>query len=808
MALIARHAIPTTHVPAVNLPRPGLRGVGIGATAVFGALFADATINDQTRFDVESMKAIQAINLPGIETAIGFLELLTDSDGAIALWAAAMVLLVGLRWWLPAAAMALLPVGGVINYVVGEMLVERTRPHLAELTRVSSNYEERSFPSGHVQGAVMLWGLAFLIAGRIAFAPLRYAVRGLSVFVLATIGFARVWDGAHWPTDVLAAYALGAMMVVPIAAVYRKLDAYDLAEGRLPLIKAAALPHDEGVPHAHALTSLVRFNGGTVSKVYAPGILPRAIYWAAFQAEFPYINNGLALRAAVARRNLAGLLTEYWYGESRVARAVGIETVEGRSALVGEFVQGHEPADKAAAKAFLRDLRERFDTAGLPTWQIDPRQPRAVDNILETADGRYMVVDLESGLVSPLASKRTWGRAIARSKVPFFDEVFYDVTRAYVAQEAAAMRATMGDDRFEALVATLDEAEAETAAWQQSEPRLWSTLAKVVTVTVRVHRWPAGLRSLLRGSREKGTAWTEGAVTIWEREGRITAEEAATLRGQIAEPTFQAMLPYLGAHFLISIPLRFPLGSIVRPIMVAGALGVAAARFFRGQIDRETFKVQASIHSPLVMVLAGVPGFGSFAYLAAKPVRANRLLLRAVTDSALQKAPKNLYERSGIRRFVARPLGGAGGAAPVAPETGTEVIVVDVPAAAPALPATAPAQPRISRTPGSPVTPVAPAFPTFASALASWSNDACVPAMAAATGRDPAPVHSATSWYLKREQSRPADRLKLQSGLAGLTAMVGLTDVASWANAWSSTSSGPPSARADPTEEHPAPCAA
>src|SRR5688572_706312 len=133
MASLARQAFPTIHVPAVNLPRPGLRGVGIGATAVFGVLLADAMINEQTRFDVESMKAIQRVDFPGIETAISFLEVLTDSGGAVALWAAAMVLLVSLRWWLPAAAMSLLPVGGVINYIVGEMLVARSRPHLEEL---------------------------------------------------------------------------------------------------------------------------------------------------------------------------------------------------------------------------------------------------------------------------------------------------------------------------------------------------------------------------------------------------------------------------------------------------------------------------------------------------------------------------------------------------------------------------------------------------------------------------------------------------------------------------------------------------
>lgn len=131
-------------------------------------------------------------------------------------------------------------------------------------------------------------------------------------------------------------------------------------------------------PHTHALTSLVIFNGDSVSKVYAPGFMPRALYWLAYQAEFPYIRNRVALQAAVERRNLAGQLSEHWFGESRVARATGVDTVNGRYALTSEFVDGHEPADRAAAKAFLVELRGRFEEAGPPTWQIDPRQLRAV----------------------------------------------------------------------------------------------------------------------------------------------------------------------------------------------------------------------------------------------------------------------------------------------------------------------------------------------------------------------------------------------------------------------------------------------
>lgn len=655
MALIARHATPTIQFPSVQLPRLGLRGLGIGASAAFTVLLADALINSRSAFDVWGIKTVQQVDFAGLHQGVELLELLTGSAGAVAAWSGLLLLLLTVRWWLPAAALFMLPFGGIVNEALGT-LVGRNRPHLEGLTRSSSNWEEGSFPSGHVQGAVMLYGLLFVIARRIPYRPIRLAVQSGSLGLIATVGIARVWAGAHWPTDVLGAYTLGAAMLAPLLWVYLKLDAFDAAHGRLPLIRAARQPHDEAVPHAHALTSLVRFEGDRVSKVYSPGWLPRAIYWFSFQAPFPYIANRSALKAAIARRNLAGLLTEYWYGERRVARALDIESIDGKLALTGEFIDGQTPRDRKAAKTFLRDLYEKFEAAGLPTWQIDPRQPRAIDNLLETADGRYMVVDLESGLVSPLASRTFWGRAIRRGKVPFFDEVFFDITRDYVAREAEAIGAALGDARFTELLTMLDTAARETAAWQASEPRLWSKLLRAVSVTVAVHRWPARTKALLNRGAERGTVWMEGSVGIWERDGRITPAEATTLRQQIAAPTFQTMLPYLGAHILISVPLRFPLGSIVRPIMVLGALGVATARLLRRKIDRAAWKQEASIHSPLVMVLSGIPGVGSFAYLAAKPVRANRLLMRVVTDSALQKAPWDLYERSRIRRWIARPI--------------------------------------------------------------------------------------------------------------------------------------------------------
>ncbi len=654
MALMARHAtVPALPRIAFGTPRlTYLRGAII-STLVFLIALVDALLHPTTGFDLWAIKAVQGINFPGLSTFVDQVNTLTGSDGAVAMWAATLLLFLAIRWWLPALGLLTLPTGGVINYVIGEYMVSRTRPGLPELERATPWVNERSFPSGHVMGAIMFYGFLFVVARRIRHDGLRLAVQSFSAATIIAVGFSRVWYGAHWPTDVIGAYALGGLLLAGLLAVYARLDA---AVGDLPLIRAANLPHDENRAHAHALASLVLFDGETVAKIYAPGLLPRAIYWLAFQAPFPYVANRAALTAAIHRRNLAGLLSEYWYGETRVARALEVDQIDGRLALRSEFVAGHEPADRAAAKAFLTDLRNRFDDAGLPTWQIDPRQPRAIDNVLETADGTYRIVDLESGLVSPLASLRTWGRALRRGLVPFYDEVFFDVTRAYVAREEPTMRAALGDARFADLVGTLDAAEQEAARWQAQEPRLWGRLLRGLMTGFGVKTWKRRIQARVAGSHEWGLAWMDRAVATWETEGRISTEEAVTLGEQIAAPTFQLMVPYLGAHFLISIPLRFPLGSIVRPLMVLGALAVATTRLLRRQIDRDAWKLAWSIHSPLVVVLSAVPGFGSFAYLAAKPVRGNRLLLRAVGDSALGKTPWNLYERSGLRRIIARPL--------------------------------------------------------------------------------------------------------------------------------------------------------
>ena len=293
-------------------------------------------------------------------------------------------------------------------------------------------------------------------------------------------------------------FALFGAAVCAAVAVQRRAKPLD----GIPFLHAVPISPRTGERAIHALTSTVLVRDEEVTKVYLPGLLPRAIYWLAFQAPFPYMANAAALQAAIARRNLAGTLTLYWYGASRVARAFRVDDIDGHPGLVSEFIPGTAPTDQKAARRFLFDLTDRFDSVGLPTWQVDPRQPRALGNLLEKEDGTNRIVDLESGLVSPLASPRAWRRAFRRGLVPLFDDVFFDIMREYVTDEAENMTQTMGAPWLADLDRQLSDAEEKARRWHASEPRIWGRI--IASAWGYVARLPRAGRHGLWRPRSEG----------------------------------------------------------------------------------------------------------------------------------------------------------------------------------------------------------------------------------------------------------------------------------------------------------------
>jgi len=101
-------------------------------------------------------------------------------------------------------------------------LVQRPRPS-PELVQVGGQPPPSfSFPSGHADGAVVLYGLLFYFVTVYVPVPwLRLPLQALCLWVVLFTGMERVYVGHHWPSDVVGGYWQGALVLAGLIALHR-----------------------------------------------------------------------------------------------------------------------------------------------------------------------------------------------------------------------------------------------------------------------------------------------------------------------------------------------------------------------------------------------------------------------------------------------------------------------------------------------------------------------------------------------------------------------------------------------------------
>ncbi len=86
--------------------------------------------------------------------------------------------------------------------------IDSPRP-TPDLVRVTERADGLGFPSGHSSGAMILFGaLAWISWQNISPGLLRMTAVAGSILIVFVVGAARIFTGAHWPSDVLGGYLL------------------------------------------------------------------------------------------------------------------------------------------------------------------------------------------------------------------------------------------------------------------------------------------------------------------------------------------------------------------------------------------------------------------------------------------------------------------------------------------------------------------------------------------------------------------------------------------------------------------------
>lgn len=120
------------------------------------------------------------------------------------------------RGWQPLTLLAATVAGaiGLSNFV--KPLVARPRPSPAVWI---GHYSGAAFPSAHATQSIAFYSMLAVVLGVGSSPRIRTVLWSAAVVVVLVVGASRVYLGAHWMSDVLGGYALGAMWVAALVAI-------------------------------------------------------------------------------------------------------------------------------------------------------------------------------------------------------------------------------------------------------------------------------------------------------------------------------------------------------------------------------------------------------------------------------------------------------------------------------------------------------------------------------------------------------------------------------------------------------------
>ena len=208
-----------------GLERHGRAAVRLDTLALglFGILFVAVKRNRTAAFDLATALRIQGLRSPFFDRLMtaaswpGFppQSRLIPPGIAAVLW---------LRRRRLEAVLQLAAWGTAALSTVVKAVTQRPRPLPPDVRVALAKLGGSSFPSGHVLTYVGVYGFAAYLADGFIRQPPRRAVAVLPlVGLVALVGPSRIYQGHHWPTDVIASYLLGLASLLGLIEAHARL---------------------------------------------------------------------------------------------------------------------------------------------------------------------------------------------------------------------------------------------------------------------------------------------------------------------------------------------------------------------------------------------------------------------------------------------------------------------------------------------------------------------------------------------------------------------------------------------------------
>ena len=168
--------------------------------------------------DLRVISFLQTLREPGFNQVMLFLTYLGNwqviTAGAVVF--AFLMYLSRRWWWLTAFAASIL--GEQLLSQVTKFTLHRGRPNPDNALLPAAG---SSFPSGHALIAFAFYGFiaCYAVAQTRSWWARTLIIAGIIPLILG-IGFSRIYLGVHWPTDVIASFALGPAWVATVLTVF------------------------------------------------------------------------------------------------------------------------------------------------------------------------------------------------------------------------------------------------------------------------------------------------------------------------------------------------------------------------------------------------------------------------------------------------------------------------------------------------------------------------------------------------------------------------------------------------------------